>query len=168
MVTRNISTPAVIALFLIISGSGVLLLLHAGGHGIKTIHEWLGLAFVIFGLLHSAANWPLMQRYLLGIKGAVIAVTVIAALGLSSLGSSEAQGPPIKAVVATMLQAPLTNVAVLYGREPEALADHLRASGYTVTATDRSLETIARDNGVRADALLALVAAGPGDTDALR
>ena len=160
--TRNVSTTAVIALFLIISVSGVLLLLHAGGHGIKAIHEWLGLAFVAFGLLHSAANWPLMKRYLQGLKGAIIVTAVIATLGLSSLGSSESQAPPIKAVLTTMLQAPLNNVALLYGREPETLAEQLRASGYAVAGTDRSLAAIARDNGTRADALLALIVGGPG------
>lgn len=160
--TRNVSTPAVIALFLIISGSGVLLLLHAGGHGIKAIHEWLGLAFVVFGLLHSAANWPLMKRYLLGVKGAMIAVAVIATLGLSGLGSSESQAPPLKAIFSTMQQAPLTNIARLYDRQPEALADQLRAEGYAVADTSRSLETIARDNGTRADHLLALIVAAPG------
>jgi hypothetical protein len=160
--TRNVSTTAVIALFLIISGSGVLLLLHAGGQGIKAVHEWLGLAFVLFGVLHSAANSPLMKGYLLGMKGAIIAVAVIATLGLSGLGSSESQAPPIKAVFTTLQQAPLTNIARLYDREPEALADQLRAKGYAVAGTDRSLETIARDNGTRADELLALVATEPG------
>lgn len=161
MLTRNVSTPAVIALFLIISLSGVLLLLHAGGHGIKAIHEWLGLAFVAFGLLHSAANWPLMKRYLQGVKGAILVAAVITILGLSSLDSSESQAPPIKSVFTTMLQAPLNNVALLYDKEPETLANQLRDEGYAVAATDLSLEAIAKDNGTRAEALLTLIVAGP-------
>ena len=159
MTAKNVSTTAVIALFLIISISGVLLLLHSGGFGIKAIHQWLGLAFILFGLLHSAANWPLMKRYLIGIKGGVIVLVTVATLGLSSIGSTESQAPPIKAVFTTVLHAPLKNVALLYGEEPDVLVGQLRAQGFTVTGTDRSIEEIARENKVQPDQLLTLVIA---------
>lgn len=159
MMAKNVPTTAVIALFLIISISGVLLLVHAGGFGIKAVHQWLGLAFVLFGLLHSAANWPLMKRYLFGFKGGIIFLVTVATLGLSSIGSTGSQAPPVKAVFATVLHAPLKNVAVLCDREPDALAGQLRAQGYTVTGTDRSIEEIARENETQPDMLLSLVIA---------
>lgn len=94
MRAKNVSTTLVIALFLIISASGIFLLLHIGGYTIKAVHQWLGLAFVLFGVLHATANCSLIKRYLNGTKGTVIVLTVISALGFSMLAPSGNQAPP--------------------------------------------------------------------------
>ena len=157
MLTKNVSTTPVIALFAILSVSGILLLLHAGGSGTKAIHEWLGMAFILFGVLHALANWSLTRRSLRGLKGGIIATAVIASLGFSGINSSESQVPPIKAVLSTVHHAPLKNVAALYDTSPDVLAGQLRDKGYSIAGTDRSLEEIARDNRTDADTLLAVL-----------
>jgi hypothetical protein len=139
------------------------LLLHTGGSGTKAFHEWLGIAFILFGVLHALANWSLTIRYLLGLKGGIIATAVIASLGFSSITSSESQALPIKAVFSTVLHAPLKNVAALYDKSPDALANQLRDKGYAIAGTDRSLEEIARANSTDPNTLLAvLFARGEG------
>lgn len=157
MLTKNFSTTPVIALFAILSVSGILLLLHAGGSGAKVVHEWLGMAFILFGVLHALANWNLTRRYLRGVKGGIIVTAVIASLGFSGIDSSDSPAPPIKAVLSTVHHAPLKNVAALYGRSPDVLAGQLQDKGYAITGTDRSLEEIARANGTDPDTLLAVL-----------
>ncbi|KAB2890660.1 MAG: DUF4405 domain-containing protein [Desulfobulbaceae bacterium] len=157
MLTKNVSTTPVIAMFLILSATGVLLMLHAGGNGTKAIHEWLGVAFILFGVLHALANWNLTRRYLRGLKGGIIATAVIASLGLTGIDSRDSPAPPIKALLSTVHHAPLNNVAALYGRSPDVLAGQLQDNGYTVAGPDRSLEEIARDNGTDPDRLLAVL-----------
>jgi hypothetical protein len=161
MLTKNVSTTPVIALFVILSVSGILLMLHAGGGATKAIHEWLGIGFILFGVLHALANWNMTRRYLRGIKGAAIVMAIAVSLGFSSIDTSESKAPPIKAVFTTVLHAPLKNVAALFDKEPDVLAGQLRGKGYSVTGTDRSLEEIARANNTQPDTLLAIVAARP-------
>lgn len=162
MKAKTVSTTPVIALFMIISVTGVFLLLHVGSGSMKAIHEWLGLAFVVFGLLHAGANWQLMKRYLGGLKGAVIGIMLAATLAYSVLSPSAENGKPDRAVLGQVMRAPLTTVALLYDQEVNSLAAQLQAKGYTVASFENSLEDIAAQNNTRAfDVMTALA----GDTN---
>jgi len=161
MKAKTMSTTPVIALFMIISVTGVFLLLHIGSGGMKAIHEWLGLAFVAFGLLHARANWQLMKRYFAGLKGAAIGLMIAATLGYSVLSPSSGHGGPDKAVFGQVMRAPLTTIALLYGQEVNSLAAQLQAKGYTVASVESSLEDIAAQNNTRAFEVMNALA---GDT----
>ena len=91
MTAKNFSTTPTIALFLIISVTGIFLLIHAGSPNLKTIHEWLGLVFVGCGLLHAFANWKLMKRYLGGMKGAAIGLMLISTVTYSLVAAPSDQ-----------------------------------------------------------------------------
>jgi hypothetical protein len=150
MKAKTMSTTPVIALFMIISVTGVFLLLHIGSGSMKGIHEWLGLAFVAFGLLHAGANWQLMKRYFGGLRGAAIGLMLAATLAYSLLSPSSEHGGPDKSIVGKVIQAPLTTVALLYGQDVNSLALQLQAKGYTVASVDDTLEDIAAQNDTRA------------------
>ncbi|SHO46428.1 DUF4405 domain-containing protein [Desulfopila aestuarii] len=150
MKAKTMSTTPVIALFMIISITGVFLLLHIGSGSMKTIHEWLGLAFVVFGLLHAGANWHLMKRYFGGLRGAAIGLILAVTLGYSVLSPSSEHGGPDRAIFGLVMRAPLTTVASLYGQEVNSLAEQLQAKGYIIASVDNTLEEIAAQNNTRA------------------
>ncbi len=139
-------------------------MLHTGGYTIKAIHEWLGIAFILFGILHATANWSVMKRYLSGMKGIVIASMVIASLGFSLVGPSENQVPASKAIIIQTMKAPLKNVAQLFNQNADTLAGQLRGKGYTIVSVDNSIEEIARQNNTKADAIIAFIGSQPKPT----
>lgn len=133
-------------------------MLHVNSYSIKTIHEWLGLAFVVFGLLHAAANWNLMKRYLGGLKGAIIALMLISTLGYSVLRPTSEHDRPDRAIFTQVMQAPLTTIALLYGKEVNSLAEQLQAKGFTVASVENTLEEIATQNNTQALEIMSIIA----------
>lgn len=160
MIAKNLSTTPTIALFLIISVTGVFLMLHVGGGSIKMLHEWLGIAFVVFAVLHASANWTLMKRYLGGMKGGIIGKMVLAAAAFSLMPGQVEKGNPVKSIFRQVMAAPLSTIAQLYGLEAGSLAGRLQAEGYTVSANDLSSMDIARQNNVPVERVLAVITAG--------
>lgn len=161
MTAKNISTTPTIALFLIISVTGIFLLLHVGSPNLKTIHQWLGLVFVACGMLHAIANWKLMKRYLGGMKAAAIGLMLISAVTYSVVAvPTDKAGNPIKSIIMKVMKAPLSTIAILYGQETDALVKQLQAKGYTIASVDNTLEDIARQNKIPAEKIIALIATG--------
>lgn len=161
MTAKNFSTTPTIALFLIISVTGIFLLIHAGSPNLKAIHEWLGLVFVGCGLLHAFANWKLMKRYLGGMKGAAIGLMLISAVTYSLVAApSDQAGNPIKSVIFRVMKAPLSTIAILYGQETDTLVEQIQGKGYAIASIDNTLEDIARQNNIPAEKIIALIATG--------
>lgn len=161
MTAKNFSTTPTIALFMIISITGIFLLLHVGSPNIKILHEWLGAAFIACGILHVIANWKLMKRYLGGMKAAAIGMMLMSAVAYSQLAvPSNQEGSPIKSILMQVKKAPLATIADLYNQETDTLVEKLKNKGYTVAATDNTLDDIARQNNIPAEKVIALIASG--------
>lgn len=162
MTAKNFSTTPTIALFLIIAITGILLLFHAGGGNVKMIHEWLGIIFVVCGILHAIANWKLMKRYLGGMKAAAIALMLVCAVTYSLVATpSDKGGSPIKSVITQVKKAPLSTLAGLYGQRTDQLVKQLQDNGLSVAGVDTSLEEIAKQNNIAAEKIIALIATRP-------
>jgi len=54
---RTWVSPFVAFSFLVMAVTGILMLLHFKGHAISSLHEWMGVIFVIGGVLHVILNW---------------------------------------------------------------------------------------------------------------
>lgn len=157
MISKKYATTPVIALFLIVSFTGMMLFFHFGGSSSKVIHEWLGIAFIVFGLLHALANWKPFAKYFGGLKGIAIGLMIMIPVGFMVAAPSSGQ-PPIKAVFMKVMKAPLPNVAALSGMDTEELAKQIQGKGYEVNSLTDSLETIAKANNKSPMELLTLVA----------
>lgn len=74
-------SPFVAFSFLVISVTGILMLCHFKGHAISNLHEWMGVIFVVAGVLHLVLNW---KGFLLCFKNkqSVFAILLVAALVL--------------------------------------------------------------------------------------
>lgn len=62
-IKRNIVTPYLTFLFLIVGLSGILMFFHIFDEYTKVVHELLGLVFVIFSVLHIIVNWAGIKKY---------------------------------------------------------------------------------------------------------
>ncbi|MDB1124274.1 DUF4405 domain-containing protein [Vibrio algarum] len=88
-------SPFLAVTYLAVSVTGVCLLFHIDFYGIRPIHDWGGLAFVIAGVLHSIVNWRKFTSYFTrsierqkAIWGAGVATALVAVL-LVSMGSGK-------------------------------------------------------------------------------
>ena len=82
LMKRRWISPFVAVSFIILSISGILMLLHVKNGGIVNLHEWIGIFFVAAGALHLILNWP---AFLACFRNKQSAVAVIVVLVISSL-----------------------------------------------------------------------------------
>ncbi len=78
---RSWVSPFVAFSFLVVSATGILMLCHVKGHVISNLHEWMGVVFVVAGVLHLVLNW---KRFLscFSSRQSVFAIVVVVALML--------------------------------------------------------------------------------------
>jgi len=60
---RNIVTPYLVFLFLILGTSGFLMFFHILDDYTNPVHEFLGLAFILFSILHIIINWTSLKSH---------------------------------------------------------------------------------------------------------
>ncbi len=74
---RTWVSPFVAFSFIILSITGILMLLHVKSGGIVGLHEWIGVFFVIVGALHLVLNWPAFLSCFRKKQGAVAVIVVL-------------------------------------------------------------------------------------------
>ena len=79
--TRIYINPALVLTFLIVSITGVLLLFHVGGGGIKNLHEWMSIAFLAVSIVHLFLNW---KSLLACLKRVPVIISLVVVLILSA------------------------------------------------------------------------------------
>jgi hypothetical protein len=81
---RSWVSPITALTFVVVAATGLLMLLHARLPGIKGLHEWMGVAFAVAGLLHLVLNWrPLLVC--LRRRSAAVALGVVLVLCVAAL-----------------------------------------------------------------------------------
>ncbi|MDF0534048.1 DUF4405 domain-containing protein [Shewanella sp. A32] len=156
---RHWSTPLVIGVSMVVGSSGILLFFHLSEGLIKSMHEWLGLLFVVAMLLHVMNHWSPFKRYFnQKLSNTIVAaVVVIACSFIVSAGTGGAKGNPAKRMLAVVQQAPLTAVAMLEQQPVEQLIAKLTAEGVKVDSPSQNLEQLAKSNNMHPFALLDIV-----------
>lgn len=86
---RNIITPCLAVLFGVTALSGVMMYFQICNRSIKTVHEQLGIAFVLFSVLHALINWKALKTHFKK-KTFIISgiVVLILSLGLMAVGKT--------------------------------------------------------------------------------
>jgi len=74
-------SPFLFTAFAVISITGIMMLFHIKVPGFHTLHEWLGLAFVIAGIVHLTLNWRMFAKYFSS-KNAAIGLIAAVVLGI--------------------------------------------------------------------------------------
>lgn len=97
MSTKNARTslhPSLMLSFIIVGLTGILLLFHIDARGIKHLHEWMSVVFLILCILHLSLNWKAFWIHLK--KGpialSIISIGLLSALLLFNAGAKDRQG----------------------------------------------------------------------------
>ncbi len=73
-------SPFIVVLYGAVTLSGVVMLFHLKGPGLKAVHEWGGIAFAVAGTVHLILNWNIFSSYFRNKKaviGTIAGVLVI-------------------------------------------------------------------------------------------
>lgn len=91
-------SPFLMITYIATSLTGILMLFHIKFPGLYPVHEWVGLAFVIAGIIHVILNWKMFASYFTKLNlrnnaayGTIIAVllVVIVAFAIPSNGHGD-------------------------------------------------------------------------------
>lgn len=121
-------TPLVAGAFLISAVTGVLMFFHLDSRLNKLAHEWLSWALLAGAVLHGSLHWASLKRYTKQRMGQVVLLVfgVLLAASFSPLTPSGGGEPPFGRPVRALAQAPLAEVASIYGLAPDELLQRLR------------------------------------------
>lgn len=162
----ELSTPATIALFVVVGVSGVMLLFKIGEGFVKGAHEWLGLVFVIAGGIHVFRHWRATKKYFTSrafwAVAAIVGVITIAFVAPSAGGG---HGNPMFTVVTAVAGAPIERVAPILGTTPQDMMAKLDKAGIKVEGPTQTLEEVANKSGRHLFQIIELAAASPKGID---
>jgi hypothetical protein len=167
LLSKPVITPITAALFILVSLTGILLLLHVESRTVKETHELVGVLFVAGALVHLAMNWRCFASYVrrpatvaLGVGTSVLIAFLLLGTGDGGEGR-EGGGRPMN-VFRLLETAPLAHVAPLLGMEAKEVAEALRQQGLSVVDEEQTIGDIARSNGRQVPEILGVFqAAGP-------
>lgn len=156
---KNYATPLVVAVFVALATTGLLIFFELGSHEVKELHEWIGLTFVVAASLHIAWNWRPLLVLLSRVRAraTVSVIIVLAALAIiyaATSGEGGGEGGSGRQVVAALGRAPIATVAPALGVTADEAIARLKAKGITVSGPNQSLNEIARVQGRGTPALL--------------
>lgn len=91
---RNSLHPCLMLSFIIMGLTGVLMMFHMGFPGIKQLHEWLGVVFLIICVIHLHLNWKVFRAHFKNgpVLLSVIGIGLLSALLLISGGGKNKNG----------------------------------------------------------------------------
>lgn len=161
VLSRSVITPFTVISFLLISITGVQMLLGMRNHFVGGLHEWVGLAFVLFGVLHLVLNWRVFLTY---IKKPIMVVLLILTIGLipflftggeeregrgfgGGRGMGIGRGNPMREISVYLEKASLAQVVPLFNMDEKKAIELLGAKGIQVTNGEQILSDIAQTNG---------------------
>lgn len=144
-ISREWATPLTLGVFTLMSVTGLLMFFHLDSALQKTVHEWAGWVVVAAAALHVAANWPGFRRYFKPGTGAAVIALCAALIAASFLplggAAGEPQSPPAIAMRA-LAQAPLSQVAPLFGQSAAQARQALAAAGILLPDDQASLGSV--------------------------
>lgn len=158
-IARRWATPVVMASFIFMAGTGVLMFFHWQSPLQKELHEWLGWALVAAVLLHVLSNLAAFKRHFTGerLAAGLLVVAALLVAGTSFVRPADNKGASVSAVaVQALSKAPLRTLAEVFGLSVAEARQTLAAAGLELAQDDSTLDAAAqgqRDrigNGLRA------------------
>lgn len=144
-VKREWATPTVIGAFTLSSLTGIALFFGLKSQATLTVHQWLGLTFVVGGLAHIAVNFFAFKRHFRPRLARVIVGFYLIAALLAFLPITPARptNAPMAKVLDAVQGAPLEDLAHLFKVPPETLVERLKVAGFPVKSTRQSIADVA-------------------------
>ena len=95
LLNRTWISPLTSVTFLVVGITGILLAFHVKNGGIMALHEWIGYAFALVGVIHLVVNWRSFVN-LFRQRSALLAVTMGVVLSLAVMAAGSSGGKPGK------------------------------------------------------------------------
>ena len=124
-VSKPIATTATIATFFIVGATGVFMFFGLKNYGIKTIHEYVGIAMVLACVLHVFAKLAPFKKYFSGkklgfISGAIVLCVIFM---LFAPNSKSAQ----KELYSSFMAVNLNNAIIAFNSDKTAIENYLNS-----------------------------------------
>ncbi|WP_193081729.1 DUF4405 domain-containing protein [Pseudooceanicola spongiae] len=155
---RKWATPMVASTFLITGVTGVALYFHSGGTLSRDAHIWVGFAVLAVAVLHIVMNWRPVKGYLKRpLPAAILALGVVATvLSSVTLTPTDPDVPTVNPgmVFGALTTAPVSALAQLVGKQPDAFVATLQAQGFSDASLTSTIADLSHgDAGLRNRAL---------------
>lgn len=177
---RDWATPLTIGVFVVSALTGLTMFFEADTGFGKLVHQWLGWVLVLAVVSHVVVNFASFRRHLTKGSGRWLVLALAVLAGATFFEPSmpappeeaapepapEEESPPdpVEELTATVLHAPLAEVAALANQSPDAVAAALRTAGFDVRDASQSLAEIAGDDrDAQLRALSTALAAAAGE-----
>ncbi len=87
---RSSLNPPLVLTFIVVAITGIMLMFHIEARGIKNLHEWMSIVFLVLCIVHLCINWKTFLVYLKNraVLASVIGVCLLSALLISGAGDS--------------------------------------------------------------------------------
>jgi hypothetical protein len=126
--SRNIVTPLITIVFLIVSLSGVLMFFHIFDGYTEVVHEILGLFFVIFSIFHVILNWKTLRIHFK--KRIFIYATIVVAVISALLVVQQQNNPKFDTIlIERITNAPIGDVLKVLQVDSFEAVKKLEANG---------------------------------------
>jgi hypothetical protein len=157
---RSLATPLTIASSIAVFTSGVMLFFHWGEKHVEDLHEWMGMALVIFTVWHSMVNWRPLKKHL---KSHTVWLFFILTLVFSSAfvySSSQAEQDIETILIRRIESAPLRTVAAVLSLSERELISRARQQNIQIDNLDQSIIEIARSTRTHPQEIWTLLLSG--------
>ena len=164
---KNYATPLVVAIFLAIATTGLMMFFGIAAHDVHELHEWIGVTFVAVAVLHIAWNWRSLTVRLRQTRAVVVILGIVVVagglIGYNQFKPEEARGGGTRQIVMTLARAPIATMAPALGLTADTVVARLKARGIEADA-QQSLGDIARRQNREVPGLFNAIMGG-GDAD---
>jgi len=154
-IKREFITPYITFIFLVIGLSGIFMFFHVFDDYTKIVHEFLGLAFVIFAVLHIIINWKSLKIHFKK-KTFVTSAILVLLLSVELIIFGKLQIDEERVIMEKLSNAPISNVfSVLdieYNEAKKILKNH-----NIIIAGSNTIEEVSRKNQKSPNDILELI-----------
>lgn len=143
---KDIATSLTAFLFLVVGVSGILMFFHVLDEYTQTVHEVLGLAFVLASVFHIYVNWKPMKRYFAKTRFLISGIVVLfISLTLVFLGKDHKDTEDV--IIDSLLKSPISNSFVVLNKDYDKTKTKLEKTGIVVDGST-TIEEMSKNNGI--------------------
>lgn len=160
---RDWATPLTIGAFTLMALTGAAMFFHLETPLQKAVHEWAGWLMVAAVALHVAVNWMGFRRYFQALPRGLGIVALFTLVTLGSFfvrgGDGKGAGSPPALAMRALTQAPIAQVAPLFGKTPAQARAELAAAGVVLDDDGATLAAATGGDRQRVGRALTVLAA---------
>lgn len=154
MSIKKFITPTIIATSMIIMITGVMMFFHLKPSGVSSLHEWVGMFFVICTILHLCLHKKPFMNYFTKKYALINMLLILVASGILFTQMQKEKENPMGKVISTLSNVPLEKLAPAINQSPQEVILKLNALGITNVTNQDSLNSIAQHNHKKPTELL--------------